>query len=159
MIGNNIGAYITGQNAFDAQVVTAGAGIDGAATDGNVIDRLAAGKTLYQSGKVIIPFKAVLAEAATLSFTVSFKHGATNNPQAAYTYGPEGTPAVGPTVVATGPAGGGTVRGTFEVPVDLRMALRYFRVVITPDLSAANTDTNAMSAVLVEGGSDEKPAT
>jgi len=59
--------------------------------------------------------------------------------------------------VATGPSGGGTVTGTFEVDLSLAGAGRYVRAKFTPDMSAADTDTAALSAVMVLGGSDRLP--
>jgi hypothetical protein len=60
-------------------------------------------------------------------------------------------------VVATGPTGGGTVTGTFEVDMNLGGAGQYVRAKFTPDMSAADTDTAALSGVLVFGGADRVP--
>ena len=65
--------------------------------------------------------------------------------------------SVSATTYATGATGGSTETGTIEINVSLRGARRYVRVNFTPDLSAANTDTAALSAVIVFGGAERLP--
>ena len=57
----------------------------------------------------------------------------------------------------TGDTGGSTEAGVGVVGADLRSARRYVRVVATPDLSAADTDTASIDAVAVLYGADELP--
>ena len=63
----------------------------------------------------------------------------------------------GANVPMFGPTGGGTVTGTFEVDLNISAAGQYVRAKFTPDLSAADTDTAALSGVLVFGGTDRVP--
>jgi len=157
----NIGALLHGENALDAAVITAGAGNDGVAVNGNTIDLQALqnqGKNKFHSAKLMIPFKAVLAAAATLSATVVIKHDSDSGMGTEATYTDErGVSGKTVTVVATGPGGGGTVRGVVEVPLSLDGAKRYIRAVVTLNLSAANTDTVAAGGTWVFGAGEEMP--
>jgi len=157
----NVGALLHGENALDAAVITAGAGNDGVAVNGNIIDLQTLqnqGKKKFHSAKLMIPFTAVLAAAATLTATVVMQHGSAANLSDAATYLDElGVNGKAATVVATGPGGGGTVRGVIEVSIALGGAKRYVRSVVTLNLSRANTDTVAAGGALVLGAAEETP--
>ncbi len=146
----SIGDLIAVRRAAANTSITAGGGGDNTAVTGVIIDRAELGYP--QSCVVAIPFTATLAAAATLSIAYTFQDGNNSGLSDAATL-QSATAAV----VATGPAGGGTVTGTHEVNVPLAGAGRYVRVNWTPDLSAANTDTAALSAVMVFGGSNRVP--
>jgi hypothetical protein len=171
MIPTDVGAYLETFNAQDPAVITAGAGNDGVAVDGNVCDRSAlhAGQ-MPQSAKLVINYKAVLASSETLSITATLKHCATSGGTYAALTALRGrhvksdgtitaitlsSGAIPATVVATGSA---TLRGTVELDVPLSIANQYLRSTVTANLSASGTDTVALSAVLVLGGSDVCPA-
>lgn len=147
----NIGSLIAVVRAAANAAATAGSTGDATAVTGVIIDRAAYG--FPQSGVLAIPFTATLAAAATLSIGYTVQEGNAANLSDAATL--KTATAV---VVATGPSGGGTVTGTFEVDLNLAGAGRYIRANFTPDLSAANTDTAALSAVVVLGGADRLPA-
>ncbi len=147
----NIGSKIAVRRAAANTAITAGGGGDNTQVTGVIIDRAALGWP--QSCVVAIPFSAVLAAAATLSLAATVQSGNAANLSDATTLA---TRANG--VVATGPGGGGTVTGEVEIDVDLSGAGRYVRVNFTPDLSAANTDTAALSAVMAFGGAIRLPA-
>jgi hypothetical protein len=160
-LSKNVGAWLHGENALDAAVITAGAGNDGVAVNGNIIDLQTLqnqGKKKFHSAKLMIPFTAVLAAAATLTATVVVQHGSAANLSDAATYldelGVNGKPA---TIVATGPGGGGTVRGVIEVSIALGGAKRYIRSVVTLNLSAATVDTVAAGGAWVLGAPEEAP--
>lgn len=146
----DIGALIKVDRAAANTAVTAGGAGDNTAVTGVIIDRAAIGWP--ESAVVAIPFTATLAAAATLSIGYTVQEGNASNLSDAATL-----QTASPAVVATGPSGGGTVNGTFEASVSLRGAGRYVRVNFTPDMSAANTDTAALSAVLVTGGANRVP--
>ncbi len=146
----DIGSLVKVDRAAANTAVTAGGAGDNTLVTGVIIDRAAIGWP--ESAVVAIPFTTTLAAAATLTVTPVVQEGnAANLSDAANLAAP------GAQVLATGPVGGGTVTGTYELNVSLRGAGRYVRVNFTPDLSAANTDTAALSAVLVSGGAIRLP--
>lgn len=146
----SIGDLITVVRAAANTAATAAGSGDNTAVTGAIIDRNAIGNP--QSAVLAIPFTATLAEGETLSIGYTVEEGQANDLSDVETLQ---TAALA--VVATGPSGGGTVTGTFEVNVPLMGAGRYVRANFTPDLSAGATDTAALSAVLVLGGADRLP--
>lgn len=146
----DIGALIKVDRAAANTSITAGGGGDDAPVTGVILDRAAMGWP--ESAVLAIPFTATLAAGATLSIGYTVQEG-----QAPALGDAETLATAAAAVVATGPSGGGTVTGTFEVSLNLRGAGRYVRANFTPDLSAANTDTAALSAVLVTGGANRLP--
>ena len=146
----NIGSKIAVVRAAANTAATAGGSGDNTAVTGVIIDRAALGWP--QSCVVAVPFTATLAAAATLSVAITAQSGDAANLSDATTL------ATRSGVVATGPGGGGTVTGTVELDINLSGAGRYVRANFTPDLSAANTDTAALSEVIVFGGQIRLPA-
>lgn len=146
----NVGDTISVRRAAANTAATAGGSGDATAVTGVIIDRAALGWP--QSAVIAIPFTATLAATATLTITDTLQHGDASNLSDVGTLSTQTAQTV-----ATGPVGGGTVTGTYERNVSLRGAKRYVRVNFTPDLSAANTDTAALSAVLVTGGAERLP--
>ena len=143
----SIGDLIAVRRAAANTAATAGGSGDNTAVTGAILDRAQIGSP--QSAVLAIPFTATLASGQTLSIGYSVQEGnAANLSDAAV------LATAAPVVVATGP---GTVTGTFEVNVPLAGAGRYVRANFTPDLSASGTDTAALSAVMVFGGSDRLP--
>jgi hypothetical protein len=143
----SIGDKIAVRRAAANTAVTAGAGGDNTEVTGVIIDRAALGWP--ESAVLAIPFTAALAasETLTIAYTVA-------SSQADNMASPSTVRTAAAAVVATG---AGTITGTFEVNLDLRGAGRYVRANWTPDLSRANTDTAALSAVIVFGGSNRLP--
>jgi hypothetical protein len=146
----NIGALVAVLRASANAAATAGGSGDAAAVTGVIFDRLENGTP--QSGVLAIPYTATLAEGETLSIGYTVQSGNADDLADATTL----KTAVS-AVVATGPSGGGTVSGTFEVDLLLSGAGRYMRANFTPDLSASGTDTAALSSVMVLGGFDRLP--
>lgn len=146
----SIGDKISVARAAANTAATAGGSGDNTAVTGVIIDRAAHGWP--ESMVAAIPFTTTLAAAATLTLSGTVQTGPDSALASVRTL-----QAIPATVVATGPGGGGTVTGTLEVNVPLRGADRYVRLNFTPDLSAANTDTAALSAVLVFGGAERLP--
>lgn len=146
----NIGSLVAVVRAAANTAATAGGSGDNTAVTGVIIDRAALGWP--QSCVVAVPFTATLAAAATLSVAITLQSGEAAGLGDATTF------ASRTGVVATGPSGGGTVTGTVELDVNLSGAGRYVRANFTPDLSAANTDTAALSEVIVFGGQIRLPA-
>lgn len=144
-----IGDFISVARAAANTSITAGGGGDNTAVTGVIIDRAAFGYP--QSMVFAVPFTTTLAAAATLSLGYTVQSGEAANLSDAATLVSANAAVIASSV------GGGTVTGTFEVNVPLMGAGRYVRVNWTPDLSAANTDTAALSAVVVFGGADRLP--
>lgn len=124
---------------------------------GEIFDRQ--GKNFPGSALLIINFSAALAEAETLKVTaVDVDHGAASNLSDAAQYNNLFSTILGsvaPTL-ATGPAGGGTVKGSYGIRVpNLRGAKRYVRPQITLTTSGAGTCT--WSASLALGGFAQQP--
>lgn len=147
----SIGDLIAVRRAAANTAATAGGSGDNTEVAGVILDRAALG--FPQSAVVAIPFTATLAAGATLTIAWDIDEGNNSGLSDA-----EVLTSAAAAVVATGPAGGGTVTGTFEANVSLAGAGRYVRLNFTPNLSAANTDTAALSAVIVFGGADRLPA-
>lgn len=147
----SIGDLIAVRRAAANTAATAGGSGDNTEVAGVILDRAALG--FPQSAVVAIPFTATLAAGATLAIAWDIDEGNNSGLSDA-----EVLTSATAAVVATGPSGGGTVTGTFEANVSLAGAGRYVRLNFTPNLSAANTDTAALSAVIVFGGADRLPA-
>lgn len=147
----SIGDLIAVRRAAANTAATAGGSGDNTEVAGVILDRAALG--FPQAAVVAIPFTATLAAGATLAIAWDIDEGNNSGLSDA-----EVLTSATAAVVATGPSGGGTVTGTFEANVSLAGAGRYVRLNFTPNLSAANTDTAALSAVIVFGGADRLPA-
>ncbi len=135
-----------------AAISTATAGGTGDATevDGAYIDRQG-----FSSLKVVIAYKAVLAQAKTLSIAANLQDATSSAGAGVADYGE----AMASAVVATGDTGGSTETGVVELDFDISGADRYVRVQYTPDLNASGTDTASLSAVYVLGGAQVQPVT
>lgn len=148
----NIGGLIGHRRASAVAAVTAGGAGDNTAVTGVIIDRAALG--FPQSCVAVIPFTTTLGATNTLSLAATVQSGEAANLSDATTLASRANG-----VIATGPAGGGTVTGEIEIDVNLSGAGRYVRLNFTPDLSAANTDTASLgSAVFAFGGAIRLPA-
>lgn len=147
MGSRDVNSEITIRRVAANTAATAGGAGDNTAVTGVIIDRAALGWA--ESVVVAIPFTTTLGASATLTLAYTLQHGEDAGLSDATTL----ATATG-NVVATG---AGTVTGTFEAGVSLRGARRYVRLNFTPDLSAANTDTAALSAVLVFAGANRLP--
>lgn len=147
---HNIGAILDSANALDANTVTAGGAGDGTEQDGNWVSRIG-----RLSGKLIVNYTAVLAEGETLTLAANLQDASDSSGTGVADYGD----AYAAAVVATGDTGGSTERGTIEIDVDFGSADDYARCQVTPTLSAATTDTVALSASFAIGGASENPIT
>lgn len=126
--------------AFAASgVATAGGTGDATEVDGAYVDRQD-----YLSAKLVITGQAVLGDADTLTIAANLQDDA-DGAGAGVDFGDAFTAAV----VATGGTGGSTESFKVEIDVDLSAAKRYVRAQVTPNLSAANTDTCRWSACWV----------
>lgn len=109
----------------------------------------------YSSAVLLLYFRAVLAQGATLTIAANAQTAADSGGTGAADFGD----AFDAAVVATGPAGGGAVKGVVRLDFNFEKsdAGPYIREQFTGNLSAANTDTAVITAVWVFGGSDTVP--
>lgn len=152
---HNGGAFCRSARVLGNQTATAGGAGDNTEVDGAWIDRIPTDAGAFHSAKLVINYTTTLAQAATLSFAVQMQDATDSSGTAVADY----ADAIAATVVSTGDTGGSTNTGTVEVDIDLVAARGFVRAQITPNLSAANTDTAAWSAVMILFGSDRQPLT
>jgi hypothetical protein len=142
----NGGAFCRTEFVAINKTATAGGSGDATEVDGAWIDRIpASGGVRVDSAKLVIAYTATLAQGATLKFGVQFQDATSSGGAGAADF----SDTVASTTVATGPTGGGTVTGTVEIDINLGAAREFFRAQITPDLSAANTDTCEWAAMAI----------
>ena len=139
----------------DGAALAGGTG-DATAKAGAIIDLLTLDHPL--SGLVVIPWTATLADTESISMVMKIEHGDESDLSDAedYTFGPPGNlvAEVDFGVLATS-SGGTTESGVATSRMDLSGLKRYWRVEVTPDLSASGTDTAEFSACVVLGGLDK----
>lgn len=147
MIGTarDIGAHIVGM-VIGAGTATAGGTGDNTEVTGQKIDR-----DDFMSGAVEIAYKAVLAQAATLTIGVTLQESSDGS-----TWDTAETIKAA-AVVSTGGTGGTTNYGVVEIDIKLEHRKRYIRINVKPDLSAANTDTLVWGGTAVLGGARTVP--
>lgn len=144
------GKHMRGLQIHDAEVIVAAAGNDGVEVDGNWVNRKGLGLPL--SGKLIISYKAVLADTETLTIAANLQDATDNAGAGAADYGD----AFASAVVETA-SGAETKRGVIELDFDLSAARGFIMSQITANLSAGATDTVALSAVFVLSGDNQSP--
>lgn len=148
----NIGAMGDLLRLSDQAAITAAGSGDATTVTGQTIDREGfAGGSLPNSAEIAVLFSATLASGKTLSVTFDVQDS------------PDGTnfsdyATSAALVAATGPSGGGTVRGQLEYQVNLTSARRYVRLLFVPDCSATGTDTATVIAAGFFGGFDRLAA-
>lgn len=144
----NIGAAIAGRGC-QAVSLTAGAGGDDAEVDGQWIDRQG-----FMSATLFILFDATLGDGDDLEIAANLQDADDDQGTGAADFGDPLANAV----VASGGVGGSTEIGVARLDIDLSGAKQFVRAQFTPDLTAANTDTAIVGAILVLGGADVEPA-
>ena len=154
----NGGAFCRSARGSGNNAATAGGSGDATEVNGAWQSRRSATKGIALSAKLIVSFTAALAQGATLSFTGNFQDALDAAGAGAADY-PVANNTVGPLVAATGGTGGSTETGTFEMDIDLSGAREFIRAQVTPDLSAANTDTAAWHMDYVLFGDYLEPTT
>ena len=150
----NGGADARSARGSGNNAATAGGTGDATEVNGAWQSRMSKGG-IALSAKLVVSFTATLAAGATLTFAGNFQDAL----DAAGTGAADFGAAVPAAVVATGGAGGSTETGTFEVDVDLSGAREFIRSQMTPNLSAASTDTCAWHMDYVFFGDHRQPIT
>jgi hypothetical protein len=136
--------------ALAEETVTAGSGGDGAAINGVEIDTQSL-PTRFNNVTALVPIEAVLGEDETATIDAKVQTREEADGDWVDVAGADGQ------IVLTGGAGGTTERGVLKVGADMAFAQRRLRVVVTPTLSAAATDTAAVSATLIFAGAEALP--
>lgn len=156
-IPNDIASLITPFAAMAATAATAGGSGDATEVDGITIDLDAGTRGRRFNALVFVLLgQATLAEGETLTLTANLQDAEDDGAGSPTDWADITTPAVALTL--TGGTGGSTERGAAKIGFDLRNARRYVRVQVTPDLSAANTDTAAINAAAILANPDLAPA-
>lgn len=130
-------------------LILAGGTGDAVKITGVAVDRKQ-GTSLADSMTVVTGFLAALADTKTLALAHEIQYSADNSTW--------DTAVVleASTVKATGDSGSNE-RGRVEFNVNLRSQKRYWRVNVTPDLSATGTDTATFHTLGIQSGFHESP--
>lgn len=172
IVGKDLASLIVPAVASAVTSVTAGGSGDNTAITGATIDRMSLTPygaaspltNVVPTGAVfLVYYEAVLAAAATITLKAAKIEDSADGSNWATIFDqtgsagaiPEAWPLAG--VVDTGGAGGSTQRGVVAFGTGIKKARRYVRFDVTPDLSAANTDTAKIAIVAVLSGIDELP--
>lgn len=143
-MSRDLNSAVTPAYAGDAVAATAGGTGDATAAPGVAID-LTALADRFESVDFQVAAKAVLAANKALAVSAKIETSADNNTWSDLV-------AASTILTLTDSGAGSTLRGVGHIGVPLEYASRYIRLNITPDLSAANTDTAALSSVAIFGG-------
>ncbi|WP_293862479.1 hypothetical protein [uncultured Alsobacter sp.] len=151
------GAFCRSVYAGGGSATAGGAG-DNTAANGPWVNRDQGVGGMFRSAKLVISYTAALGAAATLTFNAKMQDATSSGGAGAADIAADTIDnfAIPATIVGTG---AGTVTGTIELDLNLAKAKQYLRTVITPDLSAANTDTCTWQATLIMFGFDRDPVT
>lgn len=137
--------------ALDPIALTAGGTGDNTKAVSTAIDKAAS--TPFNAMMLNVQARAVLAQDKTLVATVAVEHTDADNFD---TPGDVETEAVG-TLTLTGGNGGSTETGELNANVNVLALKRRFRVAITPNLNATNTDTAVVMATACYRGLAQSP--
>lgn len=142
-------AYDKAARVGDAWSITAGGGGDNTAKTTPWIPR-----EDFKAVLAVVQFVATLAATKTLSLTVLIKDAEDSSGTNARTL-----ETFAADVVATGPGGGGTIKGVRQFGASLEMGRSHIAITVTPDLNATGTDTAILGAVLILSGGHTEPPT
>lgn len=135
--------------------VTAGGAGDATEVTGVTIDQDTAQATPALKAKdfnaltFVVGFTTTLANTQSLTVTAKIEDSADGSTWATY--------VDSKTIASVTATANATYTGTGKINADLTGARRYVRVKFTPNLSAANTDTAALSCVALLGGATYLP--
>lgn len=150
MVGTSkdIGSHLNAVIAHSGGVIVAGGGADGAEVNGDLIDTQG-----FDSGVLLIAYEAALASSKTLTVAVQLQHG--DDSDAGDIEDLAATYDVTSRVLTEAET---ATKGVLAIDIDVSRIKRYFRVQVTPTLSASGTDTAEVTSVLVLGGASDLPA-
>ncbi len=152
VLQHNVGSLIDLKRASDHSTATAGGTGASTTVTGLSIDRQGfSNGALPLSALFGVIYETTLQSGATLSLGTDIQSSPDNSDWTDFqtaTYA----------VVATGPSGGGAVKGSFNVAVDLGNAQRYVRFNYNPAFSSTGTDTFYGDAVGAMAGFPHLPS-
>jgi hypothetical protein len=132
-------------------LILAGGTGDGVKITGQSIDRYASdGIAIADSVVVTTSYLAALADTKTLSLAHEVQYSADNSSW-------DTAVVIEASTVKATSSGGTNERGVDEHNLNLRGQKRYFRINVTPDLSATGTDTATFHTIATMGGYDKVP--
>lgn len=152
MIAGDFGQYVTSALCIATSNAVADSPTDGVEVEGATIDRKADGNNdIARGAVVVVPWSATLSEAETVALMVRVQESSDGSSW------DDAETISASAVVATGEVGGGTYTGVVEIDDNLMGRKRYVRYNVTPELSQADTeseatDTVTFSAVALFGG-------
>lgn len=126
--------------------VTAGGSGDATDANGISIDLMATGRQKAEAILILAQATSVLGAAATMALAIRLQDSDTGSGGWVDVVDPR-TPAAIFSATTTSTAGAATVPSVTKLSVPLEYCKRYVRVVATPNLSAANTDTATVQAI------------
>lgn len=153
---NEIGAHVSSsdgcasENSGAPSLVTAAGTGDNTKVTGQTIDRLS-GTAICHSCVVATGYLAALQASETLSLAHEYQDSTDNS-----TWN-TAVAIEAATTKATGESGGSNERGVDEHDLALSSLARYFRINVTPNLSASGTDTCLFFTVVTRGGWTQVP--
>jgi len=154
----NGGFWMRDRGAFLPATITAGAGNDGVAVNGLIIDRGEAGLRYPMCAKIAVNYVANVNTGETMTAALKVQHGSASDGSDMADYTDEyGYGAFASATVESGPL---TSKSNVVV---INMACdgmkRYVRAVSTLNLSRSGTDTVAYSGMWTFGGLEAIPTT
>ena len=154
----NIGLWLRDRGALTPAVITAGAGNDGVAVNGLIIDRMDMGLRLPMAAKLAVNYVANVNTGETMTAALKIQHGAVSDGSDMADYVDEyGMGAVASATVESGPL---TAKaGVVVINLACDGMKRYVRAVSTLNLSRSGTDTVAYSGMWTFGGIEAIPTT
>lgn len=121
------------QAGIEATTITAGAaGEDATAIEGEIISRESTGQ-MFRDGLLLVPYTAALGAGKNMKLTAVLSSGAD-------TLSLSGADTLDYTV-SNDDTAADTLIGVAHFPFDLAGCADYIQADVTPDMSAANTDT------------------
>lgn len=152
---NSVGQYVTMEDGNASAtagapiLVTAGGAGDNVKVDGATIDRKN-GTALAHSAKVGTGFLFALADTKTISLAHEIQESSDGSSW-------DTAEVIEASTVKATSDGGTNERGVDEHSIDLMGRKRYFRINVTPDLSATATDDGFVFTIVALGGWDQIP--
>lgn len=140
------------RTAIAATAITAAGGGDNTAINGLTIDLLT--ERRCEAVEFILNASAVLADTRQLNVAYRVQDSADGSTWADVVGGPTGTLNL---TDPASPGTGSTMHGAVAYDISVEYCRRYVRTVVTPDLSAAGTDTAIITAVAIFQSPDRLP--
>lgn len=150
-LGRDLVQSILALPALAATAVTAGGSGDATDANGVAIDLADSTRAKAECVSFFVQGNAVLGASATLANAIRVQDSDNGSTGWADVVDPR-TPSATFAATKTSAAGAGTNQTLTAISVPTEYCKRYVRVVATPNLSAANTDTASLQGVAILSG-------